>query len=297
MTASEILQSAQPPADDRMIEKAITDLDTKIWEWAEALKSAHTQLRSAFAVRAAVRPAVPLFDENAAGGLAAAAAAAHIASPPPMPAEWTAPPKTPAADMPAEWAGAAKAPAPEMPAWSPSHGGHGASSQPPAAKADTAAWGEGGLSSPRSAPPVEGATPAAGVMPWPTAPGANAWPEPGATTSTGAQEWPTWTPTDLSATPAKKAEPTTPRAARAAKAQRPLPAGPSPEERAQKAAAEEALLSELEDTIARRVRLLRRLDPDTPIEKLVEKAKQGQAEAATAAPAKEDKSSSWWRRK
>ncbi|MFN2375781.1 MAG: hypothetical protein ABR538_04540 [Candidatus Binatia bacterium] len=297
MTASEILQNSPPPADDRMIEKAISDLDTKIWEWAEALKSAHTQLRSAFAVRAAVKPATPLFDENVAGGLAAAAAAAHIASPPPMPAEWTAPPKTPAADMPAEWTGAAKAPAPQMPAWAPSHGGHGASSQSPAAKAETPDWGELGSSSARSAAAAEGAAPAAGVMSWPTPPGANAWPEQGGTSSTGAQEWPTWTPTDFSDAPAKKAEPSNPRAARAAKPQRPAPAGPSPEERAQKAAAEEALLSELEDTIARRVRLLRRLDPDTPIEKLVDKAKQGQAETSSAAPAKEDKSSSWWRRK
>ncbi len=77
-----------------------------------------------------------------------------------------------------------------------------------------------------------------------------------------------------------------------------LTEGPTPEERAQKAAAEEALLSGLEDAIARRVRLLRRLDPDTQIEKLIEKARQGHAEAMAAQPqqSKDDKSS-WWRRK
>jgi len=91
------------------------------------------------------------------------------------------------------------------------------------------------------------------------------------------------------------------RASRAPKAVRTtMTEGPTPEERAAKAAAEEQLLSGLEDTIARRVRLLRRLDPDTAIEKLIEKARQGHAEAMASAktqPARDDKSSSWWRRK
>ena len=88
MTASEILQNSRPPVDDGMIEKAISDLDLKIWEWADALKSAHTQLRSAFAVRANARPSESLF-ESVPVGLSAAAAAAHVPSPPPMPAPWS----------------------------------------------------------------------------------------------------------------------------------------------------------------------------------------------------------------
>jgi hypothetical protein len=149
-------------------------------------------------------------------------------------------------------------------------------------------------------------------MQWPSTP-ASTWPSSPSGAGSGATpqalEWPTWTPTDPSApassssTSAKKAAtPATPAATgpaakKAAKGARPVPEGPSPEERAQKAAAEEALLSELEDAIARRVRLLRRLDPDTPIEKLIDKARQGQAEASSQTSGREDKSSSWWRRK
>jgi len=137
-------------------------------------------------------------------------------------------------------------------------------------------------------------------MAWPATP-ASGWPDSStASPATGAQAWPTWTPTDTSGNPTTQVKkgaggaPTKP--AKPAKPQRPVVEGPSPEERAQKAAAEEALLAQLGEAIARRVRLLRRLDPDTPIEKLIDKAKQGQAEAPAAAPAKDDKSS-WWRRK
>src|SRR5689334_13848937 len=92
MTAAEMLREAEPPADDSLIEKAIADLDVKIWEWADALKSAHTQLRTAFAVRPGGRPSAALYDNPPPTSLAASAAAAHIPSPPPMPKEWTAPP-------------------------------------------------------------------------------------------------------------------------------------------------------------------------------------------------------------
>jgi hypothetical protein len=89
-------------------------------------------------------------------------------------------------------------------------------------------------------------------------------------------------------------------ASKVPKAVRPtVPDRPTPEERAAKAAAEEALLSALVESVSRRVRLLRRLDPDSPIEQLIEKAIQGQAEAAAAAPPKDERLSlsSWWRRK
>jgi len=298
MTASEILRSAEPPPDDGLIEKAIADLDARIWEWADALKNAHSQLRGAFAARppapaaATQRPSAALFDVAPSSSLSAAAAAAHIPSPPPMPAEWTAPPSAP---LSAEWAAAAAPPVKESP-WSPSHGGHGASANAPAATATS-----------HGVQLAEGPA-AAGVMPWPSAPGSSSWPESGggpAASSGGSQTWPTWTPTDISATASPTAQAkqakqglggTPMRPGKAPKGPRPAVEGPSPEERAQKAAAEEALLAQLEEAVARRVRLLRRLDPDTAIEKLIDKAKQGQAETPAATSAKEDKSS-WWRRK
>ena len=302
MTAAEILRNAEPPADDGLIDKAIAELDVRIWEWADALKSAHTQLRGAFATKPQ-RPSARLFEDApppasalgassapaATSSLSAAAAAATIKSPPPMPAEWTATPVSPTIPSAKD--------APGMPAeapWAPAHGGHGMSSQtPPAAGGQS--WPE-----PHAFRQAESTPSSAGVMQWPSPPsgGASAggaWPT-ATNTAGGVQEWPTWTPNDGSKTgDASKKGSSAPQ--KKAKQARPMPEGPSPEERAQKAAAEEALLSELEDAIARRVRLLRRLDPDTPIEKLIDKARQGQAEASTAPQAKEDKSSSWWRRK
>jgi hypothetical protein len=307
MTAAEILRNAEPPADDGLIDKAIAELDVRIWEWADALKSAQTQLRSAFATRPA-RPSARLFEDTmpAPSALSAAAAAAHIPSPPPMPAEWSAPPPSAAA--------ATIAATPGMPAeapssWAPSHGGHGMSANAPSPSSASSApsWPE-----PHAFRPVEKGQPSgaggggagagaggpSGVMQWPSSPsGASAWPSSSSASTGGVQEWPTWTPNDASKTgdAGKKTVSSAP--TKKSKQARPVPEGPSPEERAQKAAAEEALLSELEDAIARRVRLLRRLDPDTPIEKLIDKARQGQAESASAPQAKEDKSSSWWRRK
>jgi hypothetical protein len=285
MTAAEILRNAEPPADDGLIDKAIAELDVRIWEWADALRSAQTQLRSAFATKPA-RPSARLFEDTAPSALSAAAAAAHIPSPPPMPAEWTAPlASTPAASTPGM---PAEAP------WASTHGGHGLSTGA-SSSASQQAWPEPHARQADGGP--SGPSAGSGVMQWPSS-GGNAWPS--STTSSpaagGVQEWPTWTPTDISKTDTKKTQTSAPpkKGAKPAKA---MPEGPSPEERAQKAAAEEALLSELEDAIARRVRLLRRLDPDTPIEKLIDKARQGQAEATSAPAAKEDKSSSWWRRK
>lgn len=314
MTAAEILRSAEPPPDDGLIEKAIADLDLRIWEWADALKNAHSQLRGAFAARPAAaasvapagaplaapspgqRPSASLYEiAPSSPSLSAAAAAAHIASPPPMPAEWTAPP---AAAGVTDWAAAAAATQGQDPKWS-TPGGHGASSG-----GNAAAWADPAASSSQGVQlsDSQGSAQGGGVMAWPTAPAAG-WPDASGTSapSTGPQAWPTWTPTDASAgassSQAKKGAGSAPaRPGKPAKGAKPVVEGPTPEERAQKAAAEEALLSQLEDAIARRVRLLRRLDPDTPIEKLIDKAKQGQAETTSAASAKDDKSS-WWRRK
>lgn len=301
MTAAEILRNAEPPADDGLIDKAIAELDVRIWEWADALKSAHTQLRGAFATKPA-RPSATLFEDTTPpASLSAAAAAAHIPAPPPMPAEWTASPSAaPAA------AGSPARPA-EAP-WAASHGGHGMSAQPSGAAAGNASapsWPEAPAFRSQSGMPPTSPGAKVGVMNWPSTGsgggGGGSWES--TTSASGVQEWPTWTPTDVSAT---TASPTSAKKSplqggapgkKLGKQPKPVPEGPSPEERAQKAAAEEALLAELEDAIARRVRLLRRLDPDTPIEKLIDKARQGQAESATAPQAREDKSSSWWRRK
>lgn len=313
MTAAEILRSAQPPSDDGLIEKAIAELESKLFEWTDALKNANSQLRSAFAVKPAARPSSVLYEGIAS--LPAAAAAAHMPTPPPPP-EWMT---SPAAEEPPAWNAAPEPPAPPAwsppaapstpaaagwapaqpagaPAWSPSPSalGSGASSgsEWPQPQQPSQFGGHGISGGPQQQQP--------GSMAWPTAPGGS-WPEQPAS-PTGALQWPTWNPTDTSGgseAPKKSSV----RASRAPKAVRPaLTEGPSPEERAQKAAAEEQLLSGLEDAIARRVRLLRRLDPDTAIEKLIEKARQGHAEAMAAQPPQSrqppgDKSSSWWRRK
>jgi hypothetical protein len=311
MTAAEILRNAEPPADDGLIDKAIAELDVRIWEWADALKSAHTQLRGAFASKPA-RPSARLFEDTtpALSSLSAAAAAAHIPSPPPMPAEWTASPAAAGATTPGMPA--------EAPWATPSHGGHGMSAQPSGQQA-APAWPEPHSFRQQNSMPQTSMSPPSGgksgVMEWPStggsgstgggaSSGAGAWPTTTAPAA-GVQEWPTWTPTDVSTT-ATATQSTSAKKSplqggapgkKLGKQSKPVPEGPTPEERAQKAAAEEALLAELEEAIARRVRLLRRLDPDTPIEKLIDKARQGQAESAAAPQAREDKSSSWWRRK
>ncbi|HEY2773825.1 MAG TPA: hypothetical protein VGK20_07210 [Candidatus Binatia bacterium] len=312
MTAVEILRSAVPPGDDAVIEKAIADLDAKLWEWTDALKSAQDQLRSAFATRPlpqappAPRPSSNLYDEAPMPSLAASAAAAHIPSAPPLPdwssvqssvdTSWTPPsasrpqPSAPGAPPPPssfqnlpssnEW--------PQQPPQAAYHGAHGAGHGGPQPNA-----GQPPPGFPQGGPQQNTAT--GGMMQWPTTPTGN-WPESAQGTGTQPQAWPTWNPNDGSQ-PRKGGV----RASKAPKAVRPIVQGPTPEERAQKAAAEEALLSELEEAIARRVRLLRRLDPDTAIERLIDKARQGHAEAQAAAPSKEDSkttsSSSWWRRK
>jgi hypothetical protein len=319
MTAAELLRNAQPPADDGVIEKAIAELDVKIWEWTESLKSAQAQLRTAFAVRPPQRPSVALFEDGIAGSLSAAAAAAHIPTPPTPPQWANVPPVVPAYEpAPAgetDWAAAgashaaqssarskSSAPQPSAPIdWAQPTSGMNAA-PPPSTSMD---WAQPASSSQHGGHGASGPADvaASGVMPWPTAPSGN-WPDANASGSTtGPQAWPTWTPTDMSPsssgpTSAKKSSGSSVKTSKAPKAVRPIIEGPTPEERAQKAAAEEALLSELEDAIARRVRLLRRLDPDTAIEKLIDKAKQGHAEATAAASTKDDKSSSsWWRRK
>ena len=308
MTAAEILRSAQPPSDDGLIEKAIAELDVKLFEWTDALKSAHAQLRTAFAVKpSSARPSQVLYEGVAASAaptappamsalpassssLSAAAAAAHMPTPP-TPPQWSTSPvveETPA------WAGAQSAtpawsPPPAAPAWNPSapSASHDAQGAEWAQPQNPSQFGGHGISSSPQQP--------AGSMAWPTAPSGN-WPESPQQPSSGSQQWPTWNPTDTSQSSPKKSSV---RASRAPKAVRQtLTEGPTPEERAPRAAAEEALLSGLEDAIARRVRLLRRLDPDTAIEKLIDKARQGHAEAMAAQPqqTKDDKSS-WWRRK
>jgi hypothetical protein len=81
---------------------------------------------------------------------------------------------------------------------------------------------------------------------------------------------------------------------KAAKAPPAKPPGPTPEELAARAEAENAQLAQLDEATVRRVKLLRRLDPDAPMDKLIEKARQAH-QSAEAGP--KDEKSSWWRRK
>ena len=187
-----------------MIEKALADLDAKIGEWTESLRSAQSQLRGAFAPKPVVpgqRPSAALFDAVPRTSLSEAAAAAHIPTPPPPP-DWS---KLGAASTPPEWVPPAAAPAP---AWS---GQQAAPSGPPVwggqATAPPPAWNQGPSAppptwnQPAAAPPAAwGAPPPpAGGAEWAQPPGAPAQfapagPGPADPSSTGVMPWPS-TPT------------------------------------------------------------------------------------------------------
>src|SRR6185369_13049359 len=238
MTAADLLRNAQPPSDDGLIEKAIAELDVKLFEWTDALKSAHAQLRSAFAVRPASRPSQALYDNVATGAapaspplaaapppLAALAAAAHMPSAAPLP-QWAAPPVTeadaaawsdplqPVPDVPAPSPWTQAPPAPSS-AWAPSAPAAFQDSRPPSSGSEwpqsqpPSPFGGHGISSGASAQQPS-------TVAWPTAPSGN-WPEAPPTNTNGPQAWPTWNPTDTSASGPKKSSV---RASRAPKAVR-----------------------------------------------------------------------------
>jgi len=276
MTTIEVLRAAEPPADDGSIEQALTDLDVKIWTWTDAMLSAQTFLKRALTGREAL----------------GAATTASIARPQPVPQAATisiapsldapaAPPLASAFDG-GDWkpqvvteVPAASEPAPA--GW-PAQNGWASSpaqpqpqpQQPPQLQAQPTQWG---IPQP---------------MNWPSNPGE--WPAAAPSTA-AAVEWPSmsWPSSEgaNAAPPPVEEAPAKPKIK-----EKPVKTGPTDEELAARAAHEQEVLAALDETTARRVRLLRRLDPDAKIEQLVEKARQTSAE-----PADKNDKSSWWRRK
>jgi hypothetical protein len=261
MTAAEILQTARPPADDGGIDEALADLDVKIWTWTDAMISAQSAMRQMASEQAALSGSFvhrkPVDVDRQVYGSA-----------PPAPGG---------------------APSANSGEWRPTYvGGGGPEPAAPAATAweQAAQW------------PASGAgTPAAGPAPaWPGAAEQPAWATSGAPATTTAAAsstagWPGWSATGDAGSASGSTARKIPAPKVAKKAPKPEPLGPTPEELAERAAQEEARIGSLDEKTARRVRLLRRLDPETDLERLIEKASQGQAE-----PEKDDKTS-WWRRK
>jgi hypothetical protein len=280
MSAAELLLSAEPPVDDADIEKALADLDVKIWTWTDAMMSAQAALRNSYAQRPAVYPPMGQFDD------------ADTVPGPAVPAY------TPAA--PAENASFAPAPSgfgqPHTGnEWRPTFVDSSSGGGEPAAAASTAAWPTGNWPTQADAVP---APPAASAGGWPSA-GGGQWKPASSTPAATTPDWSSWSgagspsqgagDTGSGGSPRKSAK-----QVKAAKAPPIKPAGPTPEELAARAEAETAQLAQLDEATVRRVKLLRRLDPDAPMEKLIEKARQ--AHQPTEAGPKDEKSS-WWRRK
>lgn len=277
MSAAEILLLAEPPADDTAIEKALADLDVKIWTWTDAMMSAQAALRSAYAQRPAPTFSASTYEDTATSFTAPAfQPASPVPGFAPPPPHAPPPPSAPSYSGGSDWrptfvgqgqgeGGGNAWPTPND-NWSPAGQAAGTPATPAWSASGTPAW----------SPP-----PAAPQAPPPAAP--SAWSGAG------------WAQPDPGATPASGAGRKPVKQAKSVKVAAAKPMGPTPEELASRAAEEEAALARLDEATARRVRLLRRLDPDTPIEKLIEKARQAHAQAGDTGA--KDEKSSWWRRK
>ena len=274
MSAAELLLSAEPPVDDADIEKALADLDVKIWTWTDAMMSAQAALRNSYAQRPAVYPPMGQFDD----------------------ADTVPAPGVPAYNPPAPSGNASFAP-PSGNDWRPTFVEPSAGGGDPAAAGNTAAWPTGNWPTQPSAAPTP---PAANAGGWPSSGGGHGqWKPASSTPAATTPEWSTWS---AGGSPSQGAGDTgsggsarkSTKQVKAAKAPLAKPPGPTPEELAARAEAESAQLAELDEATVRRVKLLRRLDPDAPMEKLIEKARQAH-QPAEAGP--KDEKSSWWRRK
>ncbi len=274
MSAAELLLSAEPPVDDADIEKALADLDVKIWTWTDAMMSAQAALRNSYAQRPAVYPPLGQFDDADT-----------------VPVQGV-PAYTPLAPL-----GNASVASASGNEWRPTFVEPSSGGGAPGAAGSTAAWPTGNWPTQPAAAP---APPAANAGGWPsTGGGQGQWKPASSTPAATSPEWSTWSG---SGSPSQGAGDTgsvgSPRKSskqvKAAKAQPAKPVGPTPEELAARAEAEAEQLAQLDEATARRVKLLRRLDPDAPMEKLIEKARQAH-QPAEAGP--KDEKSSWWRRK
>lgn len=316
MTAAQILRAAEPPTDDGGIDQALADLDVKIWTWADAMLSAQAAIRRALAHKDLFARGGEYMIATGAVPPAAIPTIPMVATPPP-------PPPQPSAYTAPAWAsgpppGPAAAPAPPPPiqlaplvsspqaaasGWAPTLIGTPLSPSEGQAP-EAAAWGQ--------PIPMPGDT-SPGAVVWPSAPqnspapvvippwdGAAPDPSMGSGGGQNTYSWPAGSPDNVwpgnpnagSSVPSQQSPAAGAAPGRQKKAAAPQISAEDAEARAAKAAEEEAMLAALDEASARRVRLLRRLDPDAEIEHLIEKAKQTQPREAE----KTDKPS-WWRRK
>ncbi|MBI5503703.1 MAG: hypothetical protein HY899_02805 [Deltaproteobacteria bacterium] len=297
MTAAEALRSAEPPVDDGGIDQALADLDIKIWTWTDAMLSARAAIKRSLAHK-------EIFSrggEYSIGSGPAAGVAAQPMAQPPASAQGFTPFGQPGA---ASGAGVAPTPSFEAHESAAAFGASWGSTQADGAPLQIQQPAGPAVVSPYAAPSTSGEWAPGGAMPWPSADSSTASNPAGEVIPVA---WPSVTPegswkSTETQSPAAAAPPVHQSATAAKSAERakkPAPPRISPEEtaaRAARAAREEALLASLDETSARRVRLLRRLDPDADIEQLVEKASQSQPREGDKSD-KTDKTASWWRRK
>jgi len=280
MTAADALRSAEPPVDDGGIDKALADLDVKIWTWTDAMLTARAAIKRSLAHKEIFSRGGEFTIGPDAAGVAPVMTAAGAMSPP-APSPVTPDPAVPAAVSPFD---AQPLDAPQPP---PAFGSNWDQPQQPEQPAAQGSFVQQAASS-------SGEWAPAGSMQWPSADSKDnqgsgdvvplAWPSVPSQGNWAPAEKPGTTPP-----PAASSKP-------AERARKPAPPRLSPEEaeaRAERAAREEAMLAALDETSARRVRLLRRLDPDADIEQLIEKASQTQSREAE----KPNDKASWWRRK
>lgn len=271
MTAADALRSAEPPVDDGGIDKALADLDVKIWTWTDAMLSARAAIKRSLAHKEIFsRGGEYSLDPDAAGVAPAMAASGAVAPPAFEPAQPAPPASVPRFDAPGQ-----------APAFGSNWGQTPAQPQQPApsGQASASSGGEWAPAGPMQWPSAESTnnTGSGDVVPlaWPSVPSQGGW--------NGSEKTAAALP---AATQGKSSE----------RIKKPAPPRLSPEEaeaRAERAAREEAMLAALDETSARRVRLLRRLDPDADIEQLIEKASQTQSRESE----KPSDKAPWWRRK
>jgi len=275
MTAAEILRNALPQADENPLEQAIAELDRKIGKWSQSLKGQRTEVRGVVAPRPAAKVSASRMEPSARSERFSMADAMQKAPG----AALTA--LTPSSSYSGTWDSVSEV-QPEAASWRPVML-DAAPAEFSAAESNETAHEEW------AAPAPDGLSVA-----WPTADDAVAnWAaEPSASharSSASHGSLPAWAAdaAEAFAAPSPKVERSLPKALVESAAAR-----LSVEERERRAAAEEARFDLLDVEVARKVRLLRRMDPVSTLEALIAKA----AEDAAVVKAVEG-SRSWWRRR
>lgn len=306
MTAAEALRSVEPPVDDGGIDQALAELDVKIWTWTDAMLSARAAIKRSLAHREIfARGAEYSVGSAATAGTAGQAGIAptRTAQSPPFAAGSFSPMADSAGSAPSAVAPMISSIGTSEPASAFGSSWGAAPAEPVAFQGQVQQAAGPAVANPYAAPSSGDWAPTVGVMQWPSADSATsggnsgeitpvAWP----TAPSAGSSWPTSDTPSVGA-PVTSSQTSLIHGRSGDRAKKPAPPRVSPEEtaaRAARTAREESLMAQLDETSARRVRLLRRLDPDADIEQLIEKASQAQPRENSE---KTDKASSWWRRK